>query len=60
MTNIDELQELRARVEQLEGALQRALNRYDNEDKGTLETRPGLAWAMASDLRESLDGSGSE
>lgn len=40
--------------EQLEIAARRALSRYDNEDKGGLAARDGLAWAMAEDLRAAL------
>jgi hypothetical protein len=46
----------RAKVEQLEQALRRALDRFDQADRGTFDDRvTGLAWAMASDLRAALD-----
>lgn len=40
--------------ERLLGALQSILRRFDAADKGTLEIRAGVAWAMASDARAAI------
>jgi hypothetical protein len=50
----DDVELVARSVAELDAAARRALDRYDREDDGTLHTRDGLAWAMASDLREAL------
>lgn len=45
---------LRAENERLRKVCETALRRYDNEDRGGLASRDGLAWAMAEDLRQAL------
>ena len=36
-------------------ALRSIVRRFEQEDKGGLATRPGLAWAMYSDAKKALE-----
>lgn len=37
-----------------------ALRRYEREDTGHGHVRPGVAWAMADDLRRAMDGASAD